>query len=567
MSPQGMLAAQVTATPDPVTQHRATVPPALAALIMRCLAKHPADRPQSAEEIVAQLESMATPTGGITPQHAEISSGTAAAIRRAHPVRVATLFGFAALGVLTLAYSLVHMLGLPDWAFAGAVGLAAAGLPIILWTGVIERRQAIAGSTGRAAVPAGVQRWFTWRRALLGGAAGFGLLGIGTAVYMAMRLLGIGPVGTLVASGVLAERDRLVLAEFENRTTDSTLGPSLTEALRVDLAQSGVIRLLDAAAVGQALGRMGRAPGAPLDLALARELAQREGAKAVVHGQIDPLGRGYVVSAELVGASDGAALVAVRENAQDDGAIIAAVAQDDGAIIAAVDRLSGKLRERIGESLRTIRNSEPLEQVTTRSLEALRKYSQGVRASDAVDMARAAGLLQEAIALDTTFAMAYRKLAVVLSNAGGAQSRIAAAATQAFRHRDRLTPFERDLADAYYYTRVEYDPAKTEAAYRAALEHQPENGVALNNLALVFNGLRRFSEAESLAVRGLAIAPTQWALYVNAMQAQIGQGKYADAARTLASLAQRAPGHPLRPFLRAFLATAQRQYEIGRAHV
>src|SRR2546427_753319 len=159
-----------------------------------------------------------------------------------------------------------------------------------------------------------------------------------------MRLLGIGPVGTLVASGVLAERDRLVLADFENRTADSTLGPSLTEALRVDLAQSGVIRLLDAAAVGQALGRMGRAPGAPLDLALARELAQREGAKAVVHGQIDPLGRGYVVSAELVGASDGAALVAVRENAQDD-----------GAIIGAADRLSHRLRERIDLSDSPIR--------------------------------------------------------------------------------------------------------------------------------------------------------------------------------------------------------------------
>src|SRR2546425_5924669 len=43
LSPQGILAAQVTTTPDPVTQHRDTVPPALAALIMRCLAKHPAD--------------------------------------------------------------------------------------------------------------------------------------------------------------------------------------------------------------------------------------------------------------------------------------------------------------------------------------------------------------------------------------------------------------------------------------------------------------------------------------------------------------------------------------------
>src|SRR3989442_12133029 len=209
LPPQGMLAAQVTATPGPVTQHRATVPPALAALIMRCLAKPPAARPPSAEELLGRREAMATPTGGIPPDQAAVSSGTAAAIRRAHPVRVATLFGFAALGVLTLAYLLVHELGLPDWAFAGAVGLAAAGLPIILWTGVIERRRALAGSTGRAAVPAGVHRWFTWRRALLSGAAGFGLLGLCPAAYMAMRLLGIGPVGTLVARRVLPPRDRL----------------------------------------------------------------------------------------------------------------------------------------------------------------------------------------------------------------------------------------------------------------------------------------------------------------------------------------------------------------------
>src|SRR5436305_1153160 len=540
LSPQGMLAAQVTATPDPVTQHRDSVPPALAALIMRCLAKHPADRPQSADDVLGQLEAMATPTGSTLSEVSAISSGTQAALRRSHPVRVATLFALAAVGVLSLVRLLVRVLGLPDWAFAGAVVLAAAALPFMLWTGAIERRRARAGAP----------HWLTWRRALIAAGSGFGLLGIVTGTHAAMRQLGIGPVGTLVASGVLAQRDRLVLADFENRTRDSTLGPSLTEALRVDLPQSGVIRLLDAAAEGQALTRMGRTPGTPLDPPLARELAQREGAKAVVHGQIDPLGRGYVVSAELVSAADGAALVSLRETAQDD-----------GAIIAAVDRLSGKLRERIGESLKTIRASDPLEQVTTRSLEALRKYSQGVRASDAADMERAATLLEEAIALATTFAMACRKLAVVLSNAGCAQSRIAAAATQAFRHRDRLTPLERDLAEADYYTRVDYDPAKTEAAYRAALDHQPENGVALNNLALLFNSARRFAEAESLAVRGLAVAPTQWALYTNATVAQIGQAKYAAAGRTVALMEQRSPTNPLRPFLRGFLALAQRHYD------
>ena len=363
LSPQNLLAAQVTVTPDPVTRHRASVPPALAALIMRCLAKHPADRPQSAEELVGQLEGLATPTGATTPDApAGISSGTQAAIRRAHPARIVTLFSFAALGVLTLAQLLVRLLGLPDWAFAGAVGLAAAALPFMLWTGAIERRRALAGGAGRAAAPAGVQRWLTWRRALLSAASGFGLLGLVTATHAAMRELGIGPVGTLVASGVLDVRDRLVLADFENRSTDSTLGPSVGEAFRIDLAQSRVVRLLDGPAVSDALRRMNRPPGTRLDLALARELAQRVGAKVVVRGQIDPVGRGYVLAAELVAPADGAVLVALRENARDD-----------GAIIDAVDRLSRRLRERIGESLKTIRSSEPLEQVTTTSLEALRK--------------------------------------------------------------------------------------------------------------------------------------------------------------------------------------------------
>src|SRR2546430_10368910 len=86
---------------------------------------------------------MATPGGALTPTGAQppVSSGTAAAVRRAHPARVAGLFGLLSLGVLTLVYLLVRVLGLPDWAFAASVGLLTAGLPIMLWTGLIERRR------------------------------------------------------------------------------------------------------------------------------------------------------------------------------------------------------------------------------------------------------------------------------------------------------------------------------------------------------------------------------------------------------------------------------------------
>ncbi len=62
--PQQLAAAHATETPVSLAQLRPAVPAALGALVMRCLAKSPADRPQSAREILAAFDSIATPVGG-----------------------------------------------------------------------------------------------------------------------------------------------------------------------------------------------------------------------------------------------------------------------------------------------------------------------------------------------------------------------------------------------------------------------------------------------------------------------------------------------------------------------
>jgi Tol biopolymer transport system component/tRNA A-37 threonylcarbamoyl transferase component Bud32 len=67
LSPQQVLAAHVTTQPAPVTLHRESVPPALAALVMRCLEKKPADRWQTADELLAQLEAILSTSGASTP--------------------------------------------------------------------------------------------------------------------------------------------------------------------------------------------------------------------------------------------------------------------------------------------------------------------------------------------------------------------------------------------------------------------------------------------------------------------------------------------------------------------
>jgi eukaryotic-like serine/threonine-protein kinase len=55
-SPQALIAAHITEAPVPVRNRRPSVPPRLEALVMRLLEKHPADRPQSAEDVLTVLE-------------------------------------------------------------------------------------------------------------------------------------------------------------------------------------------------------------------------------------------------------------------------------------------------------------------------------------------------------------------------------------------------------------------------------------------------------------------------------------------------------------------------------
>jgi serine/threonine-protein kinase len=64
---QQVLAAHMTQRPEPISSRRPSIPPPLATIIMQCLEKRPADRPQSAGDIVHAFEALITPSQGLTP--------------------------------------------------------------------------------------------------------------------------------------------------------------------------------------------------------------------------------------------------------------------------------------------------------------------------------------------------------------------------------------------------------------------------------------------------------------------------------------------------------------------
>jgi serine/threonine-protein kinase len=543
-SAQALIAAHVADPPKPMTSHRQGIPRELNRLVMRLLHKRPADRPQSAEEVLRDLEILSVPARTV-PLLGVLGSYLACS-----------------LGVLGLAYLSMVRLGLPDWVVPSAVVLLLIGLPIIVATSVLQGRRVATGRGGSRTANRRPKHWLTWRRAISGGVLAFTALAVVTTGYMAMRALGIGPVGTLLAAGVLKERERVLLADFENRTRDSLLGNLVTEAIRIDLTQSPVIRLVPTEQVAEVLARMRLQDGQEFNQKLAREVAVRDNIRVVITGEIATAGTQYVLSTLLISPGTGEVLTAQRETAADS-----------TEIIDAVDRLSRNLRSKIGESLKFLRAEQPLAQVTTSSLEALRKYTQANRVSLSLGWGgseRVIPLLEDAIALDSGFASAYRRLGSILYFAniisGAKRERAIWAFTQAFAHRSRLPERERYLMEANYFHLVNYVPEKAAAAYRAVLDIYPDDGLALSNLGGLYLELRQDAPAAEIFQRVIALPEPTSQDYVNLAHAQVGLGRWRDAERVMERAAALFPNDPWVEYHAVSVASSHGDYASAETH-
>ena len=472
---QQLLAAHVSRAPEPLATARPTVPPELTAIVMRCLEKRPADRWQSAEELLRALESIATPGSGTSA-----TSAVPTVVTPAHPAPAR-----------------------PGRRAATAVGAAIVVL-------------------------------------------GIAVLGLRAGGFLGGR--------SLMARGVLRDREPILVSEFQSPPADSALGGAVTEAFRIDLAQSPSLTVVQPEYVQQVLARMQRDPRASLDPALGREVAIRDGIKAFVAGDVAHAGTGFVISARLVATESGDALVSLRETADDS-----------TRILGAIDRLSRAMRQRIGGSLGSVRRSERLEDVTTPSLAALRKYSQALSADREGDNERAISLLREAVELDSSFAMAYRKLGVELSNTGGRKSQQIDAFTKAYQHRERLTDKERYLTQAAYETYVNGDRDRAITAYRSLLDLDPGNPYALNNLSIALSEARAFAQSAELSRRAIKTAPDGSPYYGNLITAQVGMGQVDSAEATLRLLQSRMPNDPYGGMIQASFVAARGDYDSARA--
>lgn len=454
-------------------------------------------------------------------------------------------------GALQVVDGVTENAGLPDWVPPFALVLLVIGLPIVLATAFVQEGMPArgegegdpdpggAGGTGLAETTPeargpgsdtpSFQGLLTWRNAIVGGVAAFTLLGVAVAAYFGMRATGVGPVASLAAQGVFDDREPVVLADFTATAADPGLARLVTEALRVDLVESTALTVLPESYILEALRRMELPDSTLLTAEVAREIAQRDGMKAVIRGEVGALGGGYVLTASLVEATSGQDLGAFRETATDE-----------AGLLAAIDKLSERIREKAGESLRQIRAGASLESVTTSSLDALKLYSEAQAMSDRGREAEAMALLESALEIDPDFGMAWRKLAALVGNAGADPARRRHAATRAYELRDRMSESERFLTEAYYFSYVEPQEQRSIQAYERVLAVAPDDATALNNLAIAVANQDpdRAIELLERSVNGPGATATA---HTNLLQYLWNAGRDADADALMERIRERYP--------------------------
>jgi eukaryotic-like serine/threonine-protein kinase len=237
-------------------------------------------------------------------------------------------------------------------------------------------------------------------------------------------------------------RDFVLMGDLDNRTNDPLLSRTVQEALSISLQQSRFVNLVSRDRVVDALRRMKRPSGAPIDEATGRDICQREGVPALISGSVTRSGNTTRIGVRVIEAGGGGLLfVGTTEY------------QKPEEVFARVDELARKLRENLGESMEVIaKSSQPLQKVTTESLEALRQYSKAVEARAMGEFTAVEAPLLAALQLDPDFAMAHLKLGDYYMDLAGDDARAFPAIDRAYALRGRVTEREQHFIAAEYFS-------------------------------------------------------------------------------------------------------------------
>jgi serine/threonine protein kinase/Tfp pilus assembly protein PilF len=463
-----VFAALLVKEPPAVTAVNPVMPAELDAIETKLLAKDKAQRYQNAEELLGDLEAVPVPAAGS-------GSGRAAAAVSGS-VQSATAAGLSA-GLSATSRSAV---GAADK--SGSHSFRAGETEFRAAEDLDKREQAKRGKRNILVV------------------AGIAVVILAVAGVLYMRRGGVPtPPAVPVAPGAVAEenKDTVIIADFVNQTGDPVFDTTLNQALTAQLSQSPVLSIVSQQHLRQSLQFLGKKQDETITPAIAREIGEREGIKAILTGTIGNLGKQYLIT-----------LMAQNTATGDQIATVEAQAAGKEQVLDTLDKAAAEMRGKLGEDLASIKKlNAPFGQATTPSLEAFRAYALGDLAhAKGNDIPEAQGHYKRALELDPKLAMAWARLGVLDLNSG----QLGAAMgnfTKAHDLTANVSEREKLYIDGHYYTEVLGDLNKGAETLEVATQEYPLQIDNFINLSSIYILLGEVEKGQEESLKALALQP------------------------------------------------------------
>src|SRR6202167_861841 len=334
--------------------------------------------------------------------------------------------------------------------------------------------------------------------------------------------------GSTAATTAGPIKDSIILADFINHTGDPVFDTTLNQALQIDLEQSPVINIVSPQHLAQSVKYLGKADGTPVTRDIAREIDEREGVKAILTGTIANLGKEYVITLTAQNTATGDEIVSQQ-----------AQAPDKEHVLDALGKAAAAIRGKLGEDLESIKKLDtPFGQATTPSLEAFRAYALGDKAHNkAKDIPEAEGHYLRAVELDPNFAMAYARLGVVYLNT----SQVAKADkyfAKAYALSQNVSERERLYITGHYYQNVTGNMPKVIEALQESIQTYPAQVDSYINITAAYSALGEFEKALPFAHKAVEMQPEDSIAAENMLSIYLGLNQI-NQARTEMERAQK----------------------------
>ena len=314
----------------------------------------------------------------------------------------------------------------------------------------------------------------------------------------------------------LTDQDTIVLADFTNSTGDTVFDGALRQGLSVQLEQSPFLSIISDQQIQQTLQMMGQPADTKLTPPIARELCQRTASAAVLDGSIAQIGTQYLLNLKAVNCASGESLASTE-----------AQASDKNHVLDALGKTASEIRNKLGESLSTVRKYDtPLEQATTPSLEALKAFSSGSRATSPPV---AIAFYRRAVELDRNFAVAYAWLGIWHTSVG--EPSIAAGyARKGYELRDHASEPERYFVSVIYYKEVSGNLEKAEQTCKLWMQAYPRAEMPHTYLSGgIYPAMGRYDGVISEAREAIRLKPDYPVLYAFLMDGYMALNRFDEA--------------------------------------